>query len=342
MTIERKKRGFLVDMHYFRAFAILNVMLVHILQPPPEFHIPQDSTLLLRISEIIFHDSTIYFIFISGFLFQYLSYKFEIRNYYKSKIKNVISPYIVNSIIITLFMSYAYGYYEINYYIIIRNIILGKTQTQYWYIPFITVIFAISPFLLNIKEKYFTIASLLLLALPLLGTRTGTEITPGMYAYLFPVYCFGMTCAIHYENLILFCKKFNKTLVALSLLLTALLYQLTSTHSDHFLFFNKEAVYYLQKMALLFIAIHVLQMIKTRNIKTLHLLANYSFSAYFLHLFVYKILTNTTLRYFPSASTINWSIAAVPVALISIVLTVYLAVLIKKITGSYSRMLIGA
>jgi peptidoglycan/LPS O-acetylase OafA/YrhL len=342
MSIERKKRGFLVDMHYFRAFAIVNIMLVHILHPPHAFHIPEDSTLLLKLSGVLFHDSTIYFIFISGFLFQYLSYKFEIRTYYKSKILNVISPYLVNSTLIMLVMSYGWGYYEMNYYTFIRNIILGETQTQYWYIPFITVIFAISPFLLKIKEKHFTIIALLLLFIPLFGTRNGIKITLGMYAYLFPVYCFGMVCAIHYEKLLLFCNKFNKILVLTSLALTALLYHSKVMHYDNFLIFNTEAIYYLQKMAILFVAIHTLQTIKTRNIKVLHLLANYSFSAYFLHLFVYKLLANTALEYFPRATTINWSMAAVPVAVICIALTISLAVLIKKITGRYSRMLIGA
>ena len=342
MSTERKKRGFLVDMHYFRAFAIMNVMLVHILQPPHEFRIEQESGILMTLSGVLFHDSTIYFIFISGFLFQYLSYKFNILSYYKSKIINVITPYVINSIFIMILMSYFWGYYEFNHYTIIRKILLGRAQTQYWYIPFITIIFAISPFLLKIKEKQFTIASLLLLFLPLLGTRNGIEITFGMYVYLFPIYCFGMMCSIHYEALLSFCKKYNKPLLLFAALSTALLFQMTSTGTDHFLIFNKEAIYYLEKMAILFVAIHALQAVKTRNIKVLHLLANYSFSAYFLHIFVHKLFTKTIIAFFPSITAIDWSLLAIPTALFSIALTLSIAVLIKKAAGPYSRMLIGA
>nr|WP_319583124.1 acyltransferase [uncultured Pseudodesulfovibrio sp.] len=342
MSTETKKRGFLVDMHYFRAFAILNVMLVHILQPPHAFHIQADSSGLLTVKGILFHNSTIYFIFISGFLFQYLSYKFNIRNYYKAKVINVITPYVINSLFIMCVMSYAWGYYQLNYYTVIRNLLLGETQTQYWYIPFVSIIFLISPFLLKIKINTFTASTLLLLLSPLLGTRTGVTISPGMYIYFFPIYCFGMICAIHYEKLLRFCKKYNKMMALIAILSTAILYEMTCTHTEHFMLLNQEGIYYIQKMSILFLAIHLLQALKGRNIRVLHLLANYSFSAYFLHIFVGKLFTKSLLAIYPGLTALDWSLLAIPSALVTIALTLGLAVLIKKLAGPYSRMLIGA
>jgi surface polysaccharide O-acyltransferase-like enzyme len=61
----------------------------------------------------------------------------------------------------------------------------GTAQTQFWYIPFIAVVFLVSPLLLNIN---FSGVGIVLIALiPLLGTRTGTEITFWQFAYFSPV-----------------------------------------------------------------------------------------------------------------------------------------------------------
>lgn len=73
----------------YRALAIVLVVATH------GFVFGAPDSWLLRLNMLLFASSTFAFVFISGFLFQYLSYKFEYKNYLKKKLKNVISPYLV-------------------------------------------------------------------------------------------------------------------------------------------------------------------------------------------------------------------------------------------------------
>jgi peptidoglycan/LPS O-acetylase OafA/YrhL len=339
MSIERKKRGFLVDMHYFRAFAIVNVMLAHVLRTPYGLRVPCDSAVYLM-RDTFFHDSTIYFIFISGFLFHYLSFRFEIKRYYKSKITNVISPYIINSIVMMILLYFIYNR-PIYLKIFIKHLLIGDTQVQYWYIPFISVIFVVSPFLLRIKEKTFTKITLALALLPLLGTRTGTYITVGQYVYFFPIYCFGMMCSMNYPAFLSICKKYFIPFSVVAVLATIALF--TSVGSGDQLFgIRLETIHYIHKMCLLFVAVTILQGLKNYDIKILNLLANYSFSVYFLHYFVFLVFSKIIVNGVPAAKTVNWPLAVWPLAAIVIATSLGISMALKKMTGKYSRMLIGA
>lgn len=73
----------------YRALAIVLVVATH------GFVFGAPDSWLLRLNMLLFASSTFAFVFISSFLFQYLSYKFEYKNYLKKKLKNVISPYLV-------------------------------------------------------------------------------------------------------------------------------------------------------------------------------------------------------------------------------------------------------
>ena len=85
---------FLSYIHSLRALAILSIVAVHCL---PLFAWDrfrwQDRLLLSLVS-----NGTVLFVFVAGFLFQYLSYKFEYRRYLKSKLQNVLLPYVCVSL----------------------------------------------------------------------------------------------------------------------------------------------------------------------------------------------------------------------------------------------------
>ena len=94
-----EKQGFDLAMHYFRAFAIFSVISVHMwIVPPLEGH-ESMRRFLDMLRGVLFHSSTLYFVFISGYLFHFLAQrKFDLRTYYRKKLLNVIGSGIPNAI----------------------------------------------------------------------------------------------------------------------------------------------------------------------------------------------------------------------------------------------------
>ena len=88
-------------MHYFWAFAILCIAVEHFLC----------LTGYLHWSKFWFQTGTVYFLFISGYLCQYLHNRRPDSswNYYRKKLVNVITPYFVWSAL-TMLIVYFYGY----------------------------------------------------------------------------------------------------------------------------------------------------------------------------------------------------------------------------------------
>ena len=96
---------------------------------------------------------TINFVFISGFLFYSVFYqRFEYVEFLKGKIKKVLMPYVFLSIPAILLFFYRgsgtsgmantdYTYVET----IFEFLISGKHLIAYWYIPFIMLVFLVSP-----------------------------------------------------------------------------------------------------------------------------------------------------------------------------------------------------
>ena len=71
MTIEKPKKEILNYINVFRGLAILLILAGHTLQ------IGAKGSIINNVSYEVWAGGTALFIFISGFLFQHLSYKFE-------------------------------------------------------------------------------------------------------------------------------------------------------------------------------------------------------------------------------------------------------------------------
>jgi surface polysaccharide O-acyltransferase-like enzyme len=332
-------------MHYFRAFAIINVIFAHTLMAPDiEAHTLLGQQ-LSALSRTIFHDSTIYFIFISGFLFHHLSSRFELKKYYKSKILNVLFPYIVLTTVILLYRL-ATDQAEGGIETYSEYLLQGKAQVQYWYIPFITVVFLISPLLLKIPERIFIPAVSIGCLLPLLGTRTTVDITLGQYNYFLPIYGFGMLCSLKYEQFVDFCNKYVKQAAIIAITFTIIIYYCTlnNIYASYGYLNSFESLFYIHKMAIICVAVFVLQKLKNKDIKTLDIIAKYSFAAYFLHILVQNKLIDPICKRIlsiPVGST-NWPAVVFMGATIGAAATILISIMAKKMLGKHSRKIIGA
>jgi surface polysaccharide O-acyltransferase-like enzyme len=341
------KKPFLRHIHYFRAFAIINIVLVHTWVAPPEFSDRADARLMNVISGIAFHDATLYFIFISGFLFHYLSQRFEVLRYYRSKLVYVVMPYLLMTTLV-LFARGASGLLSgrtepmafLDSWVF--ALLHGTAQVQYWYIPFIIPIFLVSPLLLKIPERVWPRLVAIAALVPLLGTRTGSTLSLGLYLYLFPVYLIGIYAAMDYPAFSARLRRRLPLLVALAIVSTAALAVLAGRAPLWGPFNLSESVFYVQKLAFCLIALVLLRRLEGYKSPLLDAFATYSFSIYFLHLLVelgpvkrafYELID----RLAPGLMIPFGLVFAVGVAFA----TLGVCIVAKRLLGRHSRWIIG-
>jgi surface polysaccharide O-acyltransferase-like enzyme len=318
------KRAFLSNMNSLRGVAIFSIMTVHL------WFVPQDSVettsiylkLISVTREILFHDSTIFFIFISGFLFEYLSSRYSSQEYYKSKFKNILLPYLILS---TGILIYNFLLKEVSFTFsdLLNTLTFGEAQFQYWYIPFICLVFLISPLLL-----------------PMLGTRTGTTISLGQYVYFLPIYITGMIFSINYERVILVLEKrflllFVAIVISTCLIILAKLFDLSFSFISLY-----ESFHYIQKMFILLFLIVFFKKIEHIDIKILNVLAKYSFALFFTHTLVDSLVRDKFYDLFATSSFIIIPIS-IFYTLMIISITLLFCMSIKKLFIGHSRYVIG-
>ncbi len=340
----REKKPFLKHIHYFRAFAIINIVILHTWHAPASAKTAFSTVNIIR--ELLFHSSTIYFIFISGFLFYYLSERFVISRYYKSKLLNVIFPYtFLTSLVLiahkTHLLNNEYSSYPPEMHPLLI-FVYGKAQWQYWYIPFVTLIFIVSPLLLKLPIIRTTKFFILLSILPLFGTRTETEITLGQYLYFFPIYIQGMYIAMNYSTFISTIKRHKSSILFCVLLSSTLIAYFHTNPCTYGMFNPYESLHYIQKCSIGLLALLILYELEDKHFPLLNSFATYSFAIYFTHTVIRELIP--TYQYFQLFGTSEMLIffASIAYATVITFITLYVCIGLKKILGKYSRFFIGA
>lgn len=344
----QKRINFLRHIHYFRGFAIVNIVFVHTLYVPSSLQDYPGAAFIDVFREVAFHASTIYFLFISGFLFFHLSGNFNINVYYKKKFLNVILPYSILTILIVIsenFSSIVQSEIPKYYYIkkIIWSLFYGKAKFQYWYIPFISLVFIVSPLLLKIPKNTFKNIVLFSLLMPLFGTRTGITISIWQYAYFFPIYMLGIFAAMNYDSFISAIKNEQKKLIIIAITSTIILVFLHQNNLKFRMINISEAVYYIQKLSICFLCINILAYYEEKKIILLDYLAKYSFAIYFTHTmvsskYIVKIYNQYFFQELPGL--------IVPLSILYSIAIIFSSLLVcmiaKKILGKHSRYFVGA
>ena len=158
MISEKAKK--LNYINIFRALAIIIVVISHAIDVKnPYIH---------RIYMELFSFGSTLFLFISGFLFQYLSKNFNYTVYLKKKWLNIILPYIIMSIpgiIYCLFHQNIFSVYSPIFQIFLYIVTAIIHNPPTWYILLITVYFLLSKLLIiysnnNILYKIMPILAL--------------------------------------------------------------------------------------------------------------------------------------------------------------------------------------
>ncbi len=325
MGCKVQSREFDWQMHYFRAFAILMIMATHYC----------GVFGFAALDKYFFRSSTIYFLFISGFLCQYL---FAVHpqspiDYCKKKLLNVICPFLVFSVAIGLFRGdspLAIGFW--------RDVAFGRIQLQYWYIPFVSILFLASPLLCRLTNRLllsvFGISLVVFCAFPVrpsVGFALSWSHTFHLYAYFAVFYLLGFVYCRYKAQMFAALKKHVAVLAVIAVAASVAM-PFAKSHMD--------AVHAIQKVSIGSLVLVVLDMIKGHKIWILDLLAKYSFTLYFIHLGLFL----QTVKYHDIV------VSCIPVSVISelIVFCLYalgmllFAAILKKALGKYSRPMIAA
>jgi len=295
------------------------------------------------IRETFLDGSTIYFILISGFLFQHLSGTFKPLNYYGKKIRFIIFPYIFMILVFHAFHAFVGSEKEsLAWFLELIPIKLLYGMGPLWYIPFISILFFLTPLFYyvpnNIKVRFLPY----LLLLPLLGTRTGTDITLGQYIYFTPVYLFGMYASLKYDTVLMLVYEYRKIILTTAISLTLVIFGFWV--SDYHITYERTylAILYARNMLAALYAIYYLSLGKDHYKPILDKIAIYSFALFFAHDFIHKKITSKLLtwisEYVGDVTIIFISILYIP---LFIALNFFLLYLAKKILGRFSRYFLG-
>ena len=214
---EVKKSKILNYINVFRGLAILLIVAGHTMQ------FGEIGSLTQKISVEVFAGGTALFIFISGFLFQHLSGKYEFKNYMSKKWTNVILPYLWTAIpgIILCFLypvKYGNALEGLNPILQIPMMLsVGRIHnTPAWFIPMIILFFLTSKFLLKMEQRgslYRILPFMFLITIFFprqdvdYNSVLNLSYTAKYFAYLkyvfmgyihfFSMYIFGMYCSAH-------------------------------------------------------------------------------------------------------------------------------------------------
>lgn len=354
--MSHSKPQFYQHLHAFRGFAIINIVAAHtwimLLMILTQGDIPTELKQVSFISESLFHNATIYFAIISGLLYSLVLQQYSWKKFYLGKLKNVVSPYILFSIILSFLgaMVLVPPGSEVPTALevlqtIPLNILTGSSFGHMWYIPVLIVLFVLTPLLSYVvkTEKLWPILILLIVA-PVFISRSWPDVTWKNFVFFIGPYCLGLLVGSHYQLALKKISQYSALIIGCIIIATPILYFLYVSEYD--LIYDiklQESVGYVHKLLIAAIVLKFMANVEEKLPKFLSKLGDYSFSIYFTHmvfLIIIGVILITVGVVTPNLLSIFlWGF---PVLVLAIFVSIGFAKLIKLTTGKRSRMFIGS
>jgi hypothetical protein len=293
-----KKQHFLRHVHNFRGLAILIIVISHTLQSLAWNN--NSATDIVSLS--VMHNGSVYFVFIAGYLFQYLSKKYEYKNYLNKKFQNVILPYIFISIP-AVWSCIERGHPAVNVYpwfshqtVFGQILFLYATGTAlftFWFIPMISLFYIVSPIFIWIDRnpKTYRIIPLLVLLSLCINRTPDDRIIPAFLHFL-SVYILGMFSSRHQEKLFSIVGRVWLPLIFIVVILTSLEIGIQIEVNS----FETLSINTLGKAILCILLMYGLWRFDSHIPNLIHhhlgLLADLSFGIFFLHGYLNRLYTD--------------------------------------------------
>lgn len=343
-----KRADFDYGIHYFRAVAIFFIMILHYSYLMPE---------LKSLNNTLFSSSSYFFIFISGYLFYYLtgsfeavwsfsrqppyfhvrplSGKFSVRKYYKKKVLNILLPYLLTATVIYIYVRLYSDTAQLvpavpgtwqDYFFRIRT---GAVQRSHWYIYFICKVFLISPLLLFLPKKGFIVLTAASCVLPFVFTRTESH-----FCYFLPMYLLGMAYARFRgkADRILFHPAVK---IFISILAVILLIYLYPGREE------QDGLIFAARLTSTVVLLYGTAFLSRWKLPWLSYCADISFALFFIHDFIFAYMIGPVQNFYAPV------FRAIPVlellAPLSLILAAVILVLaLRTLFGIFSRRVIGS
>lgn len=349
------KPKFLAYIHYLRGLAILLIVGVHC---RTSFAWPEDSFWHLAFESTL-DNGTIIFVFISGFLFEHLfTRNFNFKNYFNKKLKFVVGPYLLVSVIPILDKLYFENnlswlpLFLADQSDVVKSIymlVTGKHFGPYWFIPMIVIFYIISPFLVLINKPkfYFFIFPIIFIA-GLFTYKFGYySNTFDSFIYFLPIYLFGMFASYYKEKITQLKIRDIFLLLMIYLIITTL--EVAGILEMHKLLdfdlhnVSPTYVFNFSKLKVSFLCIALILIfhkMPTKKMPFLNVLGNYSFGIFFIHLYFIVVFRFIVNRYLDNFFLTPWILILYIITIC--VLSILAVYTIKLIFGKNSRYVIGS
>lgn len=346
-----KKKKFLNSINYFRGIAIILIVLGHCY----DLSRWDISNNVEKVFYSLTLNGSVYFVFISGFLYHHIFYqRFNYKKFMLKKTQFVFLPYLLFSLIPILYTVFLDGggqylpneLREQPFLATIWYFVTGRISYAYWYIPMAMLLFAISP-VINwiIRSRRVLEAILFLLPISLIIHRPVDNINPiHSLIYFFPIYLIGIWSSINHKRIYAYLRDHKKKaiiiLLAIALgIIQVFVFQQSGNFHKEFWSMTVPDVNLIQKILLCFVFMSVLDLYENSDITSMKKTAQTSFAIYFIHPFLISFLISVTsklnLTYQGNFFTL------ILTTLFIVVASMVIAYSVKAVFQKNSRYLIG-
>jgi len=342
-----ERRPFVRHIHYFRAIAILFVVISHVFLVPfakTGFKEPLHGLFFL-----FFTNATVFFVLISGFLFQYINDNgsFRYGALMKKKFLYIFVPMVAMTIPVMACLIFVVPGSALEKIVGAATLasLWALMGSPLWYIPFIMMVFAVSPLILKFIRLRCSLA-ITLLVIPVcffLFPRT-LPVWPGVIPYFFPLFVLGAIMSYRYDRFQGLIERNFVYLGCLALIFMVLCALMPPESMKHFNLSIPEGVssvcsgYFKIFLALFFWGLLI--KLENRESSILNQVANYSFGIYFVHCYFLTIGFIAYARLWPSAGGLSF-LVTLAYCIIVPLLCLGIAMLIKAVFGRYARYVAG-
>ena len=342
------------DINLFRGFAIFTIVWEHflIMVKYLEGGWASNWLVLEDFRSAFIDDGSAFFVFISGFLFYSIFYKrgFDYKKLMISKIKKVFCPYFV---VATAFLLYR-NHFSLKG-VDDAFILSSYMFSSFWYIPFIMVMFTVSPIFVNfikLSDKYKIILFIVFAIVSFfIGRRNFNPFLSTIFWMSF--YMLGILTAINYDKIVeksvndKLCVVFIAVLVSIAVMCLTGYPKKVYDFPTWELSFNRPSFMVFGKLSLCLAYLIFFGWLVKKNVffinGVLKVLAKYSFSIFFLQqFFLFYLVRHNHREFFSSLNFWQTELVSLVVAIGVSVACILIAWAVKKLTGKYSRMVIGA
>lgn len=287
----------------FRAFAIIIIVAGHMY---PVARLELDTPADIFAANLVTGGTT-FFVFISGYMFHYVFYpRFSYARFMLGKCRTVLAPYIVVSIPFILWFLHNQSWGAIANWSTIAGwrpeadwamylgaacklFLTGAFNVAAWYIPFVILLFSMSPLHVWFIRRSFALQSAIVVfwfALSLVIHRPLGNLDPlQAMIYFTPVYLIGIMCSQHRDRLMAWISGKEILLLIGVVAANALQVMLGKSGNYHGDMFGYDGIdlMLIHKTLLTVVLFCVLERWLDFNAPIISLISSASFALFFLH-----------------------------------------------------------